>query len=57
MTTVYRAYSPSRDDTHGLTDDRAEMTGVVAILNQGAALGIHPPDWTIQTGTIEWEQP
>lgn len=56
MSAVYRAYSPSRDDTHGLTEDRDEMTGVVSILNQGAQLGIYPPDWTVQTGHIEWTE-
>lgn len=57
MTTVYRAHSPSRDDTHGLTEDRDEMAGTVAVLNQGARLGIYPPDWYVQTGHVRWENP
>lgn len=57
MTIVYRAHSPSRDDTHGLTEDRDEMAGTVAVLNQGARLGIYPPDWIVQTGHVEWETP
>ena len=31
MTTVYRAYSPSRDTTHGVTDDRDHAVGTVCI--------------------------
>lgn len=57
MTTVYRAHSPSRDDTHGLTEDRDEMVATVAVLNQGARLGLYPPDWIMQTGHVEWETP
>ena len=56
MTVVFRAYSPSRDDHHGLTGDRDAMRGIVGTLNQGAACGPYPPDWTIQTGYITWKE-
>lgn len=56
MTTAYRAYSPTRDDYHGLTDDRDAMRGIVGTLNQGAACGLYPPDWVIQTGHITWKE-
>lgn len=57
MTTVFRAYSPTRDDYHGLTDDPDAMAGIVGTLNQSAACGTHPPDWYVQQGTIQWETP
>lgn len=57
MTTVYRAHSPSRAATLGLTEDRDEMAGTVAVLNQGARLGIYPPDWIVQAGHVRWENP
>lgn len=55
MTVVYRAYSPSRDDYHGLTDDEDAMRGIVGTLNQGSVLGIYPADWAVQAGTVTWE--
>lgn len=55
--TVFRAYSPTRDDYHGLTDDEHTMRGIVGTLNQGAVMGIYPADWTVQTGHVQWETP
>lgn len=55
MTVVYRAYSPSRDTTHGVTDDRDHVAGTVSILNQYALVTDSVGDWVMQTGTVEWE--
>ena len=55
MTVVYRAYSPSRDTTHGVTDDRDHVAGTVSILNQSALVTDSVGDRVMQTGTVEWE--
>ena len=55
MTVVYRAYSPSRDTTHGVTDDRDHAVGTVSILNQYALVNDAESDWMVQEGHIEWE--
>lgn len=55
MTVVYRAYSPSRDTTHGVTDDRDHVVGTVSILNQYALVNDSAGDWVVQEGRIEWE--
>lgn len=57
MTAVFRAYSPTRDDYHGLTDDEHTMRGIVGTLNQGAVMGIRPADWAVQAGHVQWETP
>ena len=57
MTTVYRAYSPSRDEATSAQEDMGYVQGVAATRNQQAAVyPDHTPDWYVQTGHIRWEQ-
>lgn len=56
MTTVYRAYSPSRDDHGRVNDDRNHVAGEVGVLNQAARSFSNTADWVIQTGTVTWEE-
>jgi len=56
MTTVYRAYSPSRDEHTSAQEDMGYVQGVAATRNQHAAVTPGPADWTVQTGHIQWEQ-
>ena len=56
MTTVYRAYSPSRDEATSAQEDMGYVQGVAATRNQHAAVTPGPADWTVQTGHIQWEQ-
>ena len=59
MTTVYRAYSPTRGE--GTTySDRARAVSQAAVRNQFVIT--HPDatqvaDWYVQTGHVQWETP
>ena len=55
MTTVYRAYSPSRDEATSAQEDMGYVQGVAATRNQHAAVTPGPADWTVQAGHVEWE--
>lgn len=58
MTTVYRAYSPTRGKGTTVTDDYSYAAGVAGIRNQQAAVyPDHIPDWIVQAGHVEWETP
>lgn len=54
---VYRAYSPSRNETLGeISADRDRIRGVVGTLNQG--VGVHGglADWVVQSALVtSWE--
>lgn len=56
MTTVYRAYSPSRDDHGEVHADEDRAAGDASILNQAARAFSSADDWRIQTGTVTWEE-
>lgn len=52
---IYRAYSPSRNETLGeISADRDRIRGVVGTLNQG--VGVHGglADWVVQRGAVAW---
>ena len=56
MTTIYRAYSPSRDDHGKVHTDEDRAAGDVSVLNQAARAFSSADDWQIQTGTVTWEE-
>lgn len=56
MTTIYRAYSPSRDDHGKVHTDEDRAAGDVSALNQAARAFSSTDDWRIQTGTVTWEE-
>lgn len=58
MTTVFRAYSPSRDKAGITYADRARAVSQAAVRNQ--FVDCDPgtdqlADWTVQTGHVQWE--
>lgn len=57
MNNIYRAHSPSRGEQHHATEHRDRAQGDTATLNQATTVFGGNPDWTIQTGTITWENP
>ena len=60
MTTVYRAYSTSRDKAGTTFADHARAQSQAAVRNQYAACDPDtdlPPDWYVQAGHVEWETP
>ena len=60
MTTVYRAYSPSRDKAGITYANRARATSQAAVRNQFVDCDPdtdQAADWIVQTGTVRWETP
>ena len=58
MTTVYRAYSPSRDKGGIPYAARARAVSQAAVRNQFVDCDTgQVPDWIVQTGTVRWETP
>lgn len=60
MTTVFRAYSPSRDQSGTTYADKARAVSQAAVRNQFVITSTDPTqvaDWTVQTGHVEWETP
>ena len=58
MTTVYRAYSPSRNKAGITYADRARAVSQAAVRNQFVDCDPNTDqlaDWHVQTGTVQWE--
>lgn len=59
MTTVYRAYSPSRDRTGTTYAERSRAVSQAAVRNQFVECNPNADelaDWYVQAGHVEWEQ-
>ena len=55
MSTVYRAYSPSRSEGTTVTDQHGHAAGAASTRNQlTAAYPDCVADWIVQTGHVEW---
>ena len=60
MTTVFRAYSPTRDKAGATFADHARAASQAAVRNQFVACDPdtdQPADWYVQTGHVRWENP
>ena len=58
MTTVYRAYSPSRDRAGSTYANHARAVSQAAVRNQFVQCDPNTnqlADWYVQTGTVQWE--
>lgn len=57
MSTVYRAWSPSRGWGTSVTDLPGDAATHAATNNQHCAVDGGQADWVVQAGTVQWEDP
>ena len=60
MTTVYRAYSPTRDKAGTTFADHARAQSQATVRNQFVECDPNTDeaaDWYVQTGTVIWDAP
>lgn len=60
MTVVFRAHSPSRDQSGTTFADRARAVSQAAVRNQFVITSpdaTQVADWTVQAGHVQWETP
>lgn len=56
MTRVYRAYSPSKNRNGATREVQSRAQGDAATFNQGCLITGEALDWTVQQGTVSWNQ-
>ena len=60
MTTVYRAYSPTRNKAGATFADHARAQAQAAVRNQYTACDPNTDelaDWYVQAGHVQWDKP